>query len=411
MRIGNRLLARIARAERLGRSDRGALRARGCAVDMKIVFLIRAMTFGGAERQLVALARGLHARGHDVHVGVFYAGGPLEADLHAAGVPVTVLDKGGRWDVVGFLVRLARFLKQERPQVFHGYLGVSNSLGVLMRPFHGARVVWGSRASDLDGDRYDWMYRLDGKVERWLARFPDLIIANSNAGREHVVGRGFPKDRTIVIPNGIDTDYFRPDRRSRAEVRARLGVADEDLLVGRVGGVDPQKHYPAVLRAAVAIAKEHPTAGFLCVGTGPAGYERQLRDLGEDLGLSDRLIWAGPRDDMPAIYNALDVMVSSSAYGEGLPNVVAEAMACGVPCVVTDSGDSAWVVGDTGLVVDRGNPSALAAATIDLLDAVVAKTVDHAAVRRRIVDHLSLANLIAQTEAALQPLVRERSLA
>jgi glycosyltransferase involved in cell wall biosynthesis len=378
---------------------------------MKIVLLIRAMTFGGAERQLVVLARGLHARGHDVHVGIFYAGGPLEADLHAAGVPVTVFDKGGRWDVVGFLFRLARFLRKERPQVFHGYLGISNSLGVLMRPFHGARVVWGVRASDIDGDRYDWFYRLDGVIERRLARFPDLIIANSHAGRAHIVGRGFPADRTIVIPNGIDTEQFRPDRRRRAETRAALGVTDDDLLIGRVGRLDPQKDYPTFLRAAAAIARARPAARFLCVGTGPSDYERQLRELSEELGLGDRLIWAGPRGDMPAIYNALEVMVSSSAYGEGLPNVVAEAMACGVPCVVTDTGDSAWVVGETGMVVKRGDPPALAAATVDLLDAVAAGKVDHLTIRRRIVDHLSIANLIAQTEEALQPLVRERSFA
>src|SRR5262245_35946132 len=207
---------------------------------MKIVFLIRSLTFGGAERQLIVLARGLHARGHDVHVGVFYAGGPLEAELHAAGVPVTVLDKGGRWDLVGFLFRLARFLRKERPQVLHGYLGASNSLGVLMRPLHGARVVWGIRASDLDGDRYDWLYRLDVFVERLLARFPDLIITNSNAGCDHFVHRGFPKDHTIVIPNGIDAERFRPDERLRAATRARLGVADGDLLVGRVGRLDHQ---------------------------------------------------------------------------------------------------------------------------------------------------------------------------
>ncbi|HEY7034096.1 MAG TPA: glycosyltransferase [Thermomicrobiales bacterium] len=376
---------------------------------MKIVLLIRSLTFGGAERQLIALAKGLHARGHDVHVGVFYAGGPLEEDLHAAGVPVTALDKGGRWDMARFLFRLARFLRRERPHVVHGYLGGSNSLAVLMRPLHGARVVWGIRASDLDGDRYDWFYRLDGFVERWLARFPDLIITNSHAGRDHVVHRGFPKDRTIVIPNGIDAERFRPDAPLRAAARARLGVEDDDLLVGRVGRLDHQKDYPTFLRAAAEVARQRPATCFLCVGTGPADLERQLRELGEDLGLGDRLIWAGPRDDMPAIYNALDVMVSSSAYGEGLPNVVAEAMACGVPCAVTDSGDSAWVVGDLGRVVPASNVAALATGTIELLDAVANRAVDHAAIRRRIVRELSLERLVDQTEQALRPLVREWS--
>lgn len=369
---------------------------------MKIVFLIRSLTFGGAERQLVALARGLHERGHDIRVGVFYADGPLEADLREAGVRVTVLDKGGRWDLAGFMVRLTRFLRNERPDVFHGYLGTSNYLGVLTRPFHGAKVVWGVRASDLDGTRYDWFYRLDGTIERSLARFPDLLIANSRAGRDHVLQRGFPAAKTIVIPNGIDAQRFHPDTRIRAEVRAEFGVADQEVLIGRIGRLDPQKDYPTFIRAAADIVRQRPKARFICVGTGPEDYERELHDLATSLGLTDRLIWTGPRADMPGIYNALDVMVSSSAWGEGLPNVVAEAMACGVPCVVTDSGDSSWVVGTVGKVVPPRDVPALVTATVDFIDDLDEGRIDTTAIRQRIVRELSMERLYDQTEAALQ---------
>lgn len=369
---------------------------------MKIVFLIRSLTFGGAERQLVALARGLHERGHDIRVGVFYADGPLEADLREAGVRVTVLDKGGRWDLAGFMVRLTRFLRNERPDVFHGYLGTSNYLGVLTRPFHGAKVVWGVRASDLDGTRYDWFYRLDGTIERSLARFPDLLIANSHAGRDHVLQRGFPAAKTIVIPNGIDAQRFHPDTRIRAEVRAEFGVADQEVLIGRIGRLDPQKDYPTFIRAAADIVRQRPKTRFICVGTGPEDYERELHDLATGLGLTDRLIWTGPRADMPGIYNALDVMVSSSAWGEGLPNVVAEAMACGVPCVVTDSGDSSWVVGTVGKVVPPRDVPALVTATVDFIDDLDEGRIDTTAIRQRIVRELSMERLYDQTEAALQ---------
>jgi glycosyltransferase involved in cell wall biosynthesis len=378
---------------------------------MKIVFLIRSLTYGGAERQLVALAGGLRQRGHDVRVGVFYAGGPLEADLRAACVPVTILDKGGRWDTAGFLWRLVRFLRRERPQVFHGYLGTSNSLGVLTRPFHGARVVWGFRASDLDGDRHDWFYRLDIAIERRLARFADLIIANSRAGRDHGVKHGFPAARTIVIPNGIDADRFRPDASLRAAVRAEWGVRDGELLVGRIGRLDPQKDYPTFLRAAAIVVRSRPGTRFVCVGTGTSAYKRELGDLGLELGLGERVIWTGARADMPAVYNALDLLVSSSAYGEGTPNVVAEAMASGVPGVVTDSGDSAWVVGNLGRVVAPSDASVLAAAIGAALDDVARGDVDRAAIRQRVVANLSVELLVARTEAALQPLVREWSAA
>jgi len=378
---------------------------------MKIVFLIRSMTFGGAERQLIALARGLRDRGHEVHVCVFYAGGPMEAEFRATGLPLTVLGKRGRWDIVGFLGRLARFRRHERPDVLHGYLGMSNSLGVLLRPLHGARVVWGVRASDLDGHRDHWIYRLDAKIELLLSRFPDLIMTNSRAGRDHIVKLGFPAAKAIVIPNGIDSDRFRPDDRQRAAVRAELGVAGDELLVGRARRVDPQKDFPTFLRATAIVAPQRPTARFVCVGPGLDDYVRGLKALGEELGLGQRLIWLGARTDMPAVYNALDVMVSSSAYGEGTPNVVAEAMACGVPCVATDSGDSAWVVGDTGVVVSRGDVDAMAAAMIDLLDAVSQGAIDRGAVRQRIITNLSVDRLVDQTESALCRVVQERSAA
>ncbi|HEY8446659.1 MAG TPA: glycosyltransferase [Thermomicrobiales bacterium] len=374
---------------------------------MRVLFLIRALTFGGAERQLVALARGLHARGHQVRVAVFYAGGPLEADLREAGVPVTVLDKGGRWDIAKFLLRLASLLARERPDVIHGYLAMPNALAVLLKPVHRARVVWGLRASERDETRYEWTHRLDSWLQRGLAVFPDLIIANSHAGAEHALREGYPEARLIVIPNGIDTDRFAPQPDLGLPVRQAWGIGPDERLIGRVGRIDPQKDYPTFLRAAAKVLAARPATRFVCVGSGDSALEESLRQLAHSLGIAERVIWAGPRGDMPAVYNALDLLVSSSIFGEGTPNVVAEAMACGIPCVVTDVGDSARVVGDPRRVVPAGDADALAQAILAQLDAIEAGSVDRAAIRRRIVAEYSLEGLIARTEAALAPLVRE----
>lgn len=368
---------------------------------MNIVFLVRTLTYGGAERQLVALACGLKERGHNVRVMVFYPGGPLEADLTAAGVPVLSASKHGRWDVPGFLLRMGRMLRAEHPQIVHGYLGGANITALLLRPMHRGRVVWGVRASDIDLARYDWLSRLDSQIERRLSRFASLIIANSHAGRDYALAQGFPSSTTITIPNGIDTARFAPDAAGRAAVRAELGIADTELLVGRVGRIDPQKDYPTFLRAAALIAGERPNARFICVGTGPDDQMSALRTLAHELGIAGRVIWAGARGDMPAVFSALDLGLSSSAYGEGTPNVVAEAMACGVPCVVTDVGDSAITVGDARRVVPSGNPAALAAAAIELIDLVAAGGHDAGALRARVIESLSLGALVDRSEAAL----------
>jgi glycosyltransferase involved in cell wall biosynthesis len=378
---------------------------------VKIVFVIRALTYGGAERQLVALAGGLQARGHAVRVVVFYSGGPLEAGLREAGVPVTALGKRGRWHILGFLARLAACLRGERPDVVHGYLAMSNVLAVLLRPVHGGRVVWGLRASERDERQYGWTARVDRALQRALARFPDLIIANSQAGRDHAVRAGFPASRLIVVPNGIDTGRFAPHRELGLPLRQVWGVGDSEHLVGRVGRLDPQKDYPTFLRALAHVVEVRSDVRAVCVGSGPPEVERAYQAMAHALGIADRVVWAGARPDMPAVYNALDLLVSSSAFGEGTPNVVAEAMACGIPCVVTDVGDSAAVVGDPQCIVPPGDAPALARAMLQRLDDLDRGAVAREALRQRIVTRFSMEALIDRTEAALQPLVQEWRLA
>jgi glycosyltransferase involved in cell wall biosynthesis len=368
-----------------------------------ITFLIRSLGYGGSERQLVALAKGLHEHRHSVMVAVFYSGGPLEKKLLEAGVTVQGLDKRGRWDLFGFLLRLVRILYEEKPDILHGYLGTPNILTVLLKPiFPHVRMVWGVRASNVDLNRYDWLSRLSYKVERRLSRFADLIIANSRSGLDYAVASGFPKNKMVVIPNGIDTDRFCPDPKARQRIRAEWGVTESEKLIGLVGRFDPMKDHPTFLRAAALLAQERENVRFVCVGDGPAGYRRELRALGEDLGLTRRLIWAGVRADMPAVYNALDIATSSSAYGEGFPNAVGEAMSCGVPCVVTDVGDSAWIVKETGRVVPPGDPEKLTLGWADVINQLYE---NHSPMlgdpRQRIVEEFDLEALYERTYEAL----------
>ncbi len=328
---------------------------------MKVVFLIRSLEYGGAERQLVMLARGCRARGLATTVVVFYPGGVLEGELRAEAVPVRSLDKRGRWEVARFLLRLGRMLREERPDILHGYLEVSNLLTVLFKPLlPRTKAVWGIRASNVDLRRYGWVSRLNFRLQRLLSRYADLLIVNSKAGLSYHVARGFPGEKMVVVPNGIDTGRFRRDHEGRRRVREAWRVGDDEDLIGLVGRFDPMKDHRTFLQAAALLAKARDTVRFVCVGDGPARYREELRALGEELGLARRVIWAGARTDMPAVYSALDILSLSSAYGEGFPNVVGEAMACGVPCVVTDVGDAAWIVGDTGVVVPSGDPRALA---------------------------------------------------
>ena len=334
---------------------------------MRILLLIRQLSVGGAERQVCLLATTLRQRGHEIKVAVFYGGGALEAELADAGIPLIDLGKRGRWDNAGFLWRLLRTLRRERPDILYSFLTVANLLNSLLGPcLPGTRRVIGLRASNMDLSRYDGLSRLTSHLETRLAGQADLVIANSERGRQAALAAGFPAARLRVVRNGIDTRRFLPDRRCGAAFRAAWGIAPEQRLVGLIGRLDPMKGHPIFLQAAARLRTTDPGLRFVCVGGGPAALDASLRRQATDLGLDDRLIWAGPQTDMPAVYNALDMAVSASLYGEGMSNTLAEAMACGIPCVTTDVGDAAWLVEDCGIVVPPGDAAVLAGGIADL---------------------------------------------
>ena len=365
---------------------------------MKIVFLVRSLNYGGAERQLTLLSKGLRQRGHDVVVVVFYSGGPLEKELVDAQVRVRPLNKRGRWEVFGFLIRLIQVLREERADILHGYLHDANLMTMIPKFLTlCTKVVWGVRCSHIDLRQYDWLAWVEFKVNCWLSILPDAIIANSHVGRDYHLALGYPAEKTVVIPNGIDTERFRPNPLARRRIREEWGIKEQEELIGLVGRLDPMKDHPIFIEAAALLAKRRSEIRFVCVGGGPDEYRAELQRHAKQVGLEDRLLWVGIREDMPAVYTALDIAVSSS-YGEGFANVIGEAMACGVPCVVTNVGDSARVVADLGEVVPPKDPAALRDAIERLLDQ---KPHTPAQVRLRIVEGLSAEAMVVNTERVL----------
>jgi glycosyltransferase involved in cell wall biosynthesis len=374
---------------------------------MKIVFLCRSLNYGGTERQLIALSKGLSKLGHVVIVYTFYSGGQLEDELNQAKVTITALHKCGRWDVVGFMRRFINTLHEDQPQIIHGFLGMPNILSVLVKPlFPKTHVVWGVRASFMDLSHYDWLARLTYFLERLLSRFADFIIVNSHTGFEYAVAKGFPKKKLVIIPNGIDTERFCSDPQARQRIRSEWKIIGEQKLIGLVGRLDPMKDHPTFLKAAALLIRERKDVRFVCVGAGHKDYLQKLQYLEKELGLTEYLIWADSRDDMPSVYNALDIAVSSSSYGEGFSNVIGEAMACGLPCVVTNVGDSARIVGDTGVVVPPKSPEKLAEGLMLMLSRLKENGSDiKLPVRNRIISEFALEKLIQTTSEVLKKLL------
>jgi glycosyltransferase involved in cell wall biosynthesis len=271
----------------------------------------------------------------------------------------------------------------------------------------GIPVVWGLHHSDLDsrtsGRRTMWVQRLCA----WLSHLvPARIVSCSQTGLRVHQAIGYDAERLTWIPNGFALDRFAPSAEHRATVRGELGIAAEAPVVGVIGRFHPAKDHPTFLRAAAIVARAEPATQFVLAGVEMDEDNPLLFGLRRELGLEGHVHLLGRRSDVERIDAALDVLCSSSLT-EGFSLVIGEAMACAVPCVVTDVGDSASIVGDTGAVVAPGNPDALAEAILRIVRMPApARAELGAAARRRVQEKFELREVTRRYEELHASLVR-----
>jgi glycosyltransferase involved in cell wall biosynthesis len=307
---------------------------------------------GGAETMLAKL---IEALPEITHVVV-----PLARDLAlapriaAAGAEVIPLGMRGPLGLPAAVARLAALIRRVRPDVIQSWLYHADLAATLARAvaFSRAPLAWSLRCSDMDLARYAPATRLVVRALARLSGVPAVIASNSEAGLAWHRRLGYRPRRSIVIPNGFDTDRFRPDPEARSRLGAMLGWGEEAVVVGLVARVDPMKDHAGFL---AALARTEPALRAVLVGRGTEA-------LAIPAALAGRVAALGPRDDVAALTPGFDIACLASRFGEGFPNVLGEAMACGVACVTTDVGDASAIVGEAGVVVPPGDPAALAEA-------------------------------------------------
>jgi glycosyltransferase involved in cell wall biosynthesis len=371
-----------------------------------LLFLTRSLNYGGCERQLVALAKGLHHRGQALAVATFYPEGALRRELLEAHVPTVALEKRSRWDALGFLFRLVRLVRSIRPAVLHTYLGSANVLGVLLKlVLPSMKIVWGVRASNMDLSRYGRLDRILFWVERRLSPYADVIIANSHAGLSYGTSQGFPQEKIVVIPNGIDTERFSPRPDFSITIRQNWDIPADTAVIGLIGRLDPMKGHRVFLNAAALLLRSHTRVHFVCVGDGPPAMATELSELAIGLGIHRHVTWAKSASAVEHVYGAMDIVTSCSTYGEGFSNVIGEAMACERICVATDVGDAKRILGNSGYVVPAGDAAALATAWLQALNlSDDERRIRGRAARERIVKHFALDRMITETALVLEKL-------
>lgn len=346
-----------------------------------VLHVITGLHTGGAETQLATLAIANHKAGQRVAVISLIEGGAHRERLSMAGVPVADLGLSrGRWSLLA-VVKLARIIRALRPTAIQSWMYHADLLSVLgwmcAARWRASPLYWGVRCSDLDIARYGAPLARVVRLCAMLSRLPQAIVANAEAGRSVHQDLGYRARAFPVIDNGIDVDRYRPDAAAREAVREAYGIDPSAPLVGVVARVDPMKDYLTFIQALDRL---------------PGVYAIAVGERTDSLPDVERLMRLGRRDDVQRLLAACDLVVSSSAFGEGFSNAIAEGMACGLPVVATDVGDNRRLVGDCGRIVAPRDPVALAEAIRDVLaddpQALGAKA------RQRVVERFSVARMV-----------------
>ena len=325
----------------------------------KVLHIITGLNDGGAEGVLTRLC--LHSKQAEHTVISLMDAGKYGPILTEAGVTVHCLAMNpGKPSVIKFF-KLIRLIKTEQPKVVQTWMYHADLLGGIAARLAGVkRVFWGVRHSTLEKGKSTpltlWIARLCALLSKWV---PEKIICCANRALTIHEDIGHDASKLLMIPNGYDLLRFKQDATEDAWLRNELGFSADEFVIGKVGRFDPQKDHFNLLQA-LALAAQQVSVKCLLVGKGLSPDNDALMARIAALGLEGRVVLAGQRTDIPAVMNALDLHVLSSSFGEGFPNVLAEAMACGTPCVSTNVGDAMEILGDASLCCPAQNPSALA---------------------------------------------------
>ena len=331
---------------------------------MKVLQLINTLSTGGAEMHLLTLCRYLKRQNVEIVVACLREhvknSRSLRLDFEEEDIRVINLQADSRYDSL-FLGRIARVLREERPDIIHTHLPRADVAGAFARVFHPG-LVWVCSVHAIYSE--DWSGRWSLPLFNLLWRRADIMLCISHAVREWLVGRGVPQDKARVIHYGIEPEKFS---EPRVNLREQWGLND-NAVVGSIGRLEPRKGHDLLIQAMPELCMRVPSARLLIAGHDPCGYGVTLRRLIDRLGLGEKLRLVGFQTDVVSFLNALDVFAFASS-SEGFGQVVIEAMAAGKPVITSKIAPLTEIVadGETGLLVESGSPQSFASAIAQLL--------------------------------------------
>jgi glycosyltransferase involved in cell wall biosynthesis len=375
---------------------------------INITHIITTLTTGGAERMLLKLVKHMDSSRFQNRVIALGPMGIMGERIRALGIPIYTLDMRPDLPSPLALFRLIRGLRQYQPDIIQTWMYHADLMGTIAsRWVPDAVLCWNIRtASPAIVKRLTRVAIM--RPCTWLSGYPDAIITNTILGQQLHVAWGYRDSNWRVIYNGFELGDWYPDLAAGVDVRRELGIPAEHRVIGMVARNHPMKNYAGFIRAALHLLEHRSNVHFIGVGPGVTFDNPDLRAL-IPTNLDDHFHLLGERQDVRRLVNAFDIATLTS-HSEGLPNAIGEAMACGVSCVVTDAGDSAHLVGDTGIVVPIDDPAALIAGWGHLLDLPQDERRRLGLVARaRIESHFAIDVIVSQYEALYNELIYKRS--
>jgi len=375
---------------------------------IKIVHIIAALNVGGTEMMLYKLLPRMRKDRFENIVFTLKEKGRLSKDFESQNI--RVYNVGGMGGIlrISALIRSLKILREINPDIIQGWLAHGNFVAQIASIFLQYRLstLWNIRYTALPKPETKNSTLLIIKLLSLLSSLPQKYIFNSKAGANDHIRMGYRRGKNCIIPNGFDTKLFSPSVKNCRSVRSEINIPEEAILIGLIGRFDPLKDHSCFLKAGATLLSKKRDTFFLLAGREVDWQNRHLKQLIEKLGMSEKVFLLGERHDIPRITAAFDIAACSSV-AEGFPNVIGEAMSCGIPCVVTDVGDSAWLVGDSGMVVPPRNHEALCEAWLKLIEMGSAKRrILGEKARKRIENHFSIQMIVKKYEQLYEEQVR-----
>lgn len=382
-----------------------------CQKKVSILYITTGLSTGGAERMLYNLLSRIDRQWFSPAVVSLMDRGTWGTRIESLDIPVyTAGLKPGVAKPVA-IWKLVRLVQKLQPDLIQGWMYHGNLVAQLVSVLSLLKipVFWSIHhsISSLESEKSLTVKII--KLCSYLSRLTDRVVFVSQASKLQHEVLGYNRNNNCVIPNGFDVSLFVPSLEDKFSVKSELGLAQEMIIIGGIGRYHPMKDHANFFQAAALLLKKYSDVHFLLIGTEVDPQNMYLIKLIEELKLGDNVHLLGERTDIPRLTASLDISTVASAYGEAFPLVVGEAMSCGVPCVVTDVGDSAWIVSDTGKVVPPKNPEALARAWQELIElGTDGREALGKAARTRIIECFSLDAIVSQYEELYASVIAQK---